>query len=548
MNSRAQSALSRREVLRAGGALAATGAGLLAVPPAAAAAAGPFAHGVASGDPLPTGVLLWTRVTPAAEALPGSGAGPEVSVRWEVALDEAFTRIVRRGTVATGPARDHTVKADVTGLAPGTWYWYRFRLGGAVSPTGRTRTAPATGSALARLRFGVVSCSNWQAGHFSAYRHLAERDDLDLVVHLGDYLYEYAPGGYQAGEVLVRPHDPPVEMTTLEHYRRRHAQYKTDPDLRALHARVPFVVTWDDHESANDAWSGGAENHTEPAEGTWAGRRAASQQAYAEWMPVRYEPGGRLYRRIAFGALAELSMLDLRTYRSRQAAHPLDPVISDPARTITGSEQLGWLTAGLVTSGAQWKLVGNPVMIAPVRFPSTLSTRELEALSQLTGPLEGVPVNVDQWDGYTADRARVLGALRDHGVRDTVFLTGDIHSAWAAELPADPLTYPLTRDSVGTELVCTSVTSDNIDDILGVPPRTASVGVEAAIRVANPHLKYVELDSHGYSVVEVTPAAVQMDWFALADRTDPASAARHNASFVVRAGTQRVQRTGEPLR
>lgn len=504
---------------------------------ASAAESGPFVHGVASGDPLPDGVLLWTRVTPTADAVPGSGAGPAVTVGWEFARDEAFTSVVAAGSAPTGPHRDHTVKVDVTGLAPDTWHWYRFRLGDAVSPVGRTRTAPAPGAAVDRLGMAVVSCSNWQAGYFGAYRQLAARDDLDLVVHLGDYLYEYG-----ADDDALRPHDPAVEMVSLEHYRRRHAQYKRDPDLRALHARVPFVVTWDDHESANDAWAGGAENHTEPDEGAWTARRAASQQAYAEWMPVRFEPGGRIYRRFAFGALAELSMLDLRTYRDKQASNPLDPAIGDDDRTIAGTAQLEWLTAGLVTASTQWKLVGNPVMIAPLRFPSTLSTRELHALSQLTGPIEGVPINVDQWDGYTADRAAVLGALRDHGVRDTVFLTGDIHSAWASELPADPLTYPLTRDSVATELVCTSVTSDNIDDILGVPRRTASPAVEAAIRVANPHIKHVNLDDHGFCVFAVTPAEARMDWYRVLDRSDPASGAERQASFVVRAGTQHVER------
>ncbi|WP_116044489.1 alkaline phosphatase D family protein [Amycolatopsis palatopharyngis] len=547
------SALSRRDVLRAGGTLVAVaGTGLVGGAAFAAPSGGvpaAFAHGVASGDPLPDGVLLWTRVTPTEDARPGSGAGPDVRVQWEVALDEGFRTVVAQGDTATGPARDHTVKVDVRGLDPDSWYWYRFRFRGAVSPAGRTRTAPAAGAPVDRLRMGVVSCANWQAGHFAAYRHLAHRQDLDLVLHLGDYLYEYAPGEYQARDTVVRPHDPPIEMTVLEHYRRRHAQYKTDPDLQALHAHVPFVVTWDDHESANDAWSGGAENHTEPAEGTWADRRAASQQAYAEWMPVRYEAGGRLYRRFTFGSLAELSMLDLRTYRSKQVDNPLDRAADDPDRTITGDEQLRWLTSGLVDSGAQWKLVGNPVMIAPVRFPSTLSTRELQALSQLTGPpVEGAPYNVDQWDGYTADRTELFSTLRDHGVQDTVFLTGDIHSAWACELPADPLTYPLNRNSVGTELVCTSVTSDNLDDILRVPPRTASLPVEAAIRANNPHIKHLEFDSHGYSVIEVSARQVQMDWFELADRTDPGSSARHAVSFAVPASTQRVQQVREPLR
>ena len=266
-------------------------------------------------------------------------------------------------------------------------------------------------------------------------------------------------------------------MTQLAHYRRRHAQYKTDPDLQALHAAAPFIVTWDDHESANDAWKGGAENHTEGAEGAWSERFAAAHQAYAEWMPVRYEPGGQLYRRLDFGSLASLSMLDLRSYRDQQAANGTDPSVSSPARTITGAAQMDWLLGNLKSTGPQWKLVGNPVMIAPVRVPSTLSTAELAGVQKLMGgtSISGVPYNVDQWDGYEADRNRVVRHLRDNAVKDTVFLTGDIHSGWACDIPADPASYPATGDSVAAELVCTSVTSDNLDDILNVPPRTGSV-------------------------------------------------------------------------
>jgi alkaline phosphatase D len=548
------STFTRRRLLRTAGVAAVTGAALGATVPAAARAATAsttaFRHGVASGDPLPDGLLLWTRISPTPESLPGSGAGPEVTVTWEVATDPDFGRIVARGVVGTGPARDHTVKAEPRGLEPATDHWYRFRWGREISPVGRTRTTPAPGAAVDRLRIGVVSCANWQAGWFSSYRHLAQREDLDLVLHLGDYLYEYAPGEYQARDVVVRPHDPPVEMTVLEHYRRRHAQYKTDPDLQALHAAVPFVVTWDDHESADDAWSGGAGNHTEGAEGSWTARRAAAQQAYAEWMPVRWEPGGTLYRRLAFGSLASLSMLDLRSYRSAQATSPVSAQLDDPDRTLTGDDQMSWLLEGLATTEAQWKLVGNPVMIAPVRFPSTLSTGEISALQELLGAttIDGVPYNVDQWDGYTVDRSRVLDHLRDHGVRDTVFLTGDIHSAWACDLPADALTYPLTGDSVATELVCTSVTSDNLDDILEVPPRTASLAVETGFRTANPHVKHLDLDSHGYSVLEVTPAGVQMDYHVLSERTDRVAAGRLATSWRVPAGTQRVVRAAAGLR
>ncbi|HEU4910961.1 MAG TPA: alkaline phosphatase D family protein [Actinomycetes bacterium] len=512
-----------------------------------------FRHGVASGDPLPDGVVIWTRVTPTPDALPGSGSGPAVDVRWEVATDPGFRRVVRKGTVGTGPARDHTVKVDVRGLAAGTDHYYRFHLGKVRSPVGRARTAPHALAAVARLRLGVVSCSNWQAGYFSPYRHLADRGDLDAVLHLGDYLYEYGRGEYGARGVDVRGHEPAHEMRTLADYRARHAQYKTDPDLQRLHAACPWIVTWDDHESANDAWRDGAENHTEGAEGSWAQRAAWARQAYAEWMPVR--DADPLYRRLRFGQLAELSMLDLRTYRSQQVstAHvgPGVPVdlsgIDDPSRSITGDAQLQWLKDGLLAD-AQWKLVGNPVMIAPVVFPP-LPAEVSRPVADMTGlyPPDGVPYNVDQWDGYTADRRELFTHLADHGVQDTVFLTGDIHSSWACDLPLDAGTYPASR-SVGTELVCTSVTSDNLDDLTKSPPRTTSVTVEEGIKANNRHVKYLEFDSHGYSVLDITPERVQMDWFYVADRTSPSSAAAWAASYAVPAGTQQAQRVAGPVR
>ncbi|NUP25647.1 MAG: alkaline phosphatase, partial [Nocardia sp.] len=256
--------MGRRTVLRAGAVTAA----VAALPVAGVAAAGPvFAHGVASGDPLPDGMILWTRVTVGPDAEPGSGAGAPAAVRWEIAEDPDFTEVVAAGSRTVDAGSDHTVKVDVGGLAPAHDYFYRFRALGETSPTGRTRTAPADSAAPARLRFGVVSCANWEAGYFAAYRHLAARDDLDAVIHLGDYLYEYAAGSPGGRAGAVRRHEPAHEIVSLTDYRIRHAQYKTDPDLMALHARVPFVCTWDDHESANNAWSGGAENHDPATEG-----------------------------------------------------------------------------------------------------------------------------------------------------------------------------------------------------------------------------------------------------------------------------------------
>lgn len=533
----------RRSVLRAGAATAGVVLGAAALPATATAADEPvFAHGVASGDPLPDAVLLWTRVTPTPDATPGSGVGPTVTVTWEVAADPAFATVVASGSVTTGPGRDHTVKADATGLNPATTYYYRFRLDGAVSATGTTRTAPGLSAAVARLRFGVVSCSNVPAGHFAAYRYLAERGDLDAVLHLGDYIYEYA-GDFNGG--AVRPHDPPHEILTLADYRRRHAQYKSDEHLKRLHATVPFIATWDDHEVANDAWSGGAENHQPDTEGDYATRKAVAHQAYFEWMPVRNE-ADRIYRRLRFGLLAELSMLDLRSYRSQQVGIG-DGAADDPNRTMTGAEQMAWLENGLITSGAQWKLVGTSVMVAPLQLPP-LSADLLGPLAELLGlPREGISINPDQWDGYAADRRRLLATIANNGVRDTVFLTGDIHSSWASDIPRDAGLYPLLSKSVATEFVCTSVTSDNIDDIVGAPPRTTSVLLETAVQALNRHIKYCELDSHGASVLEVTPAGTQMDWYYLANKADPASALTWGRSFRTRAGTQKVQSVGTPI-
>jgi len=535
---------SRRTLLRSGAVLAGAAA-LASTARAGSATPAVFGHGVASGDPLPDAVILWTRVTPGPEAVPGSGRGPDVEVTWEIARDHGFGQVVAAGSVTATAASDHTVKVDAGGLTPGTVYFYRFRAAGVVSPVGRTRTAPAPGAAVDRLRFGVVSCADWEGGFFSAYRHLAARGDLDAVVHLGDYLYEYAAGQFPvAGAAPARTHLPAHEIVSLADYRVRHAQYKTDPDLQALHAAVPWIVVWDDHEAANDAWAGGAENHDPRTEGDWASRKAASVRAYDEWMPVRMN-AGRLYRRLRFGDLAELSMLDLRSYRSEQARFGARAA-DDPARTMTGPEQMDWLTSGLATSPTRWQLVGNSVMFAPVLLPP-LDPRTTGALTELTGvPAAGVAFNYDQWDGYGADRRRLLDAITRAGLRNVVFLTGDIHTSWAMDIPVDAAAYP-AAGTVATEFVVPSVTSANIDELLGIPPRGASTVLESTLLATNHHIRFVELDSHGYGVLEVTPEAAQMDWFFVTDRRDPAAGSRRVAGYRVAAGTARVEPAAAPL-
>ncbi|POX50347.1 alkaline phosphatase [Streptomyces sp. Ru72] len=536
----------RRTVVKAAAATAVLGAPLAAALPARAAADTPaFLHGVASGDPLPDGVLLWTRVTPTAEATPGSGLGPDTEVTWVLARDKAFTAIVAKGSVTATAASDHTVKADVRGLEPATDYWFRFSAGGTDSPVARTRTAPAADAAVSGLRFGVVSCANWEAGYFAAYRHLAARGDLDAWLHLGDYIYEYKTGEYAARGTVVRPHAPANEIITLADYRIRHAKYKTDPDLQALHAKAPVIAIWDDHEFADNAWSGGAVNHTEGAEGTWTARKAAAKQAYFEWMPVRPAVEGTTYRRLRFGKLADLSLLDLRSFRSQQASTGSGSV-DDPERTITGRAQLDWLKAGLQASDTTWRLVGNSVMIAPFVIGS-LSADLLKPLAKLLGlPQEGLAVNTDQWDGYTDDRRELLAHLRANAIRNTVFLTGDIHMAWANDVPVDAGTYPLSA-SAATEFVVTSVTSDNLDDIVKVPEGTVSAVAAPIIRAANRHVHWVDTDRHGYGVLDITAERAQMDYYVLSDRTNPSATSSWERSYRTRSGTQKVERTYDPV-
>ena len=509
-----------------------------------------FAHGVASGDPLPDAVVRWTRVTPTPECLPGAGRGPDVDVTWEVATDDDFSDVVRRGVVRTGPRDDHTVKVDATGLRPGTDYRYRFVLGEHTSRTGRTRTAPSPGSSPSQLRFGVVSCANWQAGWFTSYRLLAERGDLDAVIHLGDYLYEYQPGKYSYGheQIDIRLHDPQREIVSLRDYRRRHAQYKTDPDLQELHAAVPFIVTWDDHEVADGNWSDGAFEHQPATEGPWRRRVRAAHRAYDEWMPVRISgtavagDGEKIYRRLQFGQLADLSMLDLRSYRSERV-DARDPAVDDVGRTIAGGAQLSWLSRNLSTSPCRWKLVGNPVMVAPVLMPPR-PRLEQYALSQHIDftPARTSEPNTDTWSGYTSDRDRLLGRLEEDGVTDAVFLTGDVHSAWATEVPS-----ATTGRPIAVELVCNSLTSNNVDDFMGSRPRTTSLVLEAAIQEQNPHVKWVNLDDHGYTVLSVTPERLQMDWHAISDRRDPDATSRVLSSWTVDTGVARVVPVREPV-
>ena len=452
-----------------------------------------FRHGVASGDPLRDRVILWSRVTPGANAAP-------LPVRWRIATDAALRKIVDQGEVTARPARDFTVKVDALGLEPGRTYYYQFDAAGHASPLGRTRTLPT--GIVARTRLAVVSCSNLPFGYFNAYAAIAARFDLDAVLHLGDYFYEYGPSDRDKGAAPGRAHAPAHELLTLADYRTRHGQYRQDPDLQDAHRQHPWIMVWDDHESANDSWTGGAQNHNpDKGEGDWQTRKAAATRAYAEWMPIREMPdddtGVRMFRRFAFGELADLIMLDTRLYgRDQQVAKGDLQAAADPRRSLLGSDQAQWLARQLRTSkerGAAVRLIGQQVMFSPLLDEHRLA------------------LNMDQWDGYAASRAQVLTQLRTEKISDVVVLSGDIHSAWAFDVPLDPFAGfdPVTgKGSLAVEMVGTSVTSPGA---FGSGPAAAEREVQ--VRKNLPHLHYVNFRQRGYLIVDVTPERTQGEWY-----------------------------------
>jgi alkaline phosphatase D len=478
-----------------------------------------FVHGVASGDPLADRVILWTRVT-----VPDtrSATGP-VEVRWQVASDEGLTQVVARGTAAAAPARDFTVKVDAEGLQPGRTYYYAFEAGGERSPVGRTRTLPAAG--VERVRLAAVSCSNYPAGYFNVYRCIANRDDLDAVVHLGDYIYEFADGVYGDGKEIGRQPLPGGEAITLSDYRLRYAVYRSDIDLQQAHARHPFIAVWDDHEIANDAWFGGAGNH-DPSEGEWPVRRAAAYQAYMEWMPVRGTGIGevRLYRELRFGDLADLLMLDTRGLRDRQLPGASLSALSEPSRSLLGPAQEQWFFDGLKRSqrgGTRWRLVGQQVLFAPITPPA-------------------IAVQIpDVWDGYPAARARVFDVLASEKITNVAVLTGDAHSSWALDVPRSPwLGYDARTGSgsLAVELVTPAISS---------PPRFADETLRqqaSLLRLVAPHLKYLEGDSRGYVLLDVTRSRLQADFYFVPTVATRSADESKAASFVCEHGSSRLVR------
>ncbi|HET9022364.1 MAG TPA: alkaline phosphatase D family protein [Ornithinibacter sp.] len=578
--------VDRRTLLR--GVAAATTA--LALPrvfdPAAAAAPashGIFGYGVASGDPTASSVILWTRATPPARAgepvaTPGSGLGRPIPVRWQVSRDARFTRLAAHGTVKTSPDTDHTVKVDVQGLDPYTRYYYRFQSLGEFSEVGRTQTAGDVAGEVHALRLALVSCSNFTGGYFTAYRAIAGRDDLDFVLHVGDYFYEYGNGEDRYGPdalIGVRDSVPPTETIDLLGYRLRHALHKADPDLQAAHRQHAWITIFDDHEVANNSWAGGAENH-ESDEGSYLERREQAMQAYLEWMPFRMpdqsvpHQGTRFFKRFTFGALGDLSVLETRQNRSQQVAvadvpfdgfvpigtPAIDGILASPARHLPEPEQMTWIKDGVAEQGRPWHLVGNQVMVSPVLYP---------------GAALGAPgytfVNGDQWDGYTADRTSLLThlAAQPEEAGDAVVLTGDIHASFACDLPVASSPGNPTYTSAGVEFVCPSVTSDGFFEVLSGTPQLAGRPPEYVVAVTNqaigaaqqlnPWIKYIDGVSHGFAVVDVTPERVQVDYHhtpvptsARPDpRVVPTIEPTYSRSLQTLAGSRRVTQATEQV-
>lgn len=559
-NLNTMSQVSRRQFIRyAATAAAATGAsGALAVAQErtplsstrigeltqASGSSMPFLHGVASGDPLPNSVILWTRVTPDRDALPGSTLGDPTPVTWEIASDRGFTNVVGTGSVTTSAAHDHTVHIDAGGLQPETEYFYRFKISGGPwagkqSPIGRTKTAPARGAHVSALDFAIGSCANWEAGYFSAYRDLAERGnsgELEFVVFLGDYIYEYETGGYAGKHGVVRPNHPEWEILTLEDYRIRYGQYRTDPNLQAAHGALPWIVMWDDHETANNSWREGAENHDPAQEGPWLSRRDAAMQAYFEWLPVRAtnpSEQGHLYRTLNFGDLVQLTMMDLRTYRDSETS---SANFGDPNRTMLGSEQFNWVTSQIRQSTAKWNVLGNSVMVTPLKILTIPDNQEAnDAVTYIKQQNSGSAINSDQWDGYAAERDKLLAELANTNA-NTLFVTGDIHSEWANSIFHGD-------KEIGVELVCTSITSPNIDDLLtqktGIehaPDNSTSLLVEKMLTDANPWVRHLDFDAHGYSIARMRSDEVTMDFIRVSDVENAAATTEKAVTKTWRAG------------
>ena len=489
-----------------------------------------FEHGIASGDPTHDGIVLWTRIT----------TNVRVSVQWQVAIDDDFDNVVQQGESITDGASDHTVKIEVNNLRPGETYYYRFLTEGTTSGPGRTRTLPV--GPLKRLGIAVASCSNYPFGYFNAYEEIAIDEDVEFVVHLGDYIYEYGAEGWGAeqGGLLARIHSPSHEIVSLADYRQRHGQYKADRASRLMHASHPLIVTWDDHESANNPWVGGAQNHQPEKEGEWHKRREVALQAFYEWMPIR-EPiadGQReeLWRHFSFGDLASMTTLETRhTGRSLQVTYSdhlkgienlsqrerfLDEVLGDPDRTMLSSKMEGFLAAKLkdsVNSGQAWRILGNQIPMARTHVPDVARRLARDVFSSLDslpdsysnlsrlGELD-LPLYLDTWDGYPVAQEKLYDLCRESGANDLIVLTGDSHAFWASEL------FNNANQSMGVELGTTGVTSPG--DFESYGPQGA-MAIDRLVSEHNREVIWTDCTRRGFIKLILTKDSAQADYIAV---------------------------------
>jgi alkaline phosphatase D len=487
----------------------------------------PFLHGLASGDPLADRVVIWTRVT--------TTSGETADADWVMARDRDLGDVVASGTATAAAEHDHTVSVDVTGLEPDMTYFYGFESAGERSPVARTRTLPER---TEHIRFAMVSCAKFNAGFFNAYARIAERDDLQFLLHLGDYIYEASnvpPPAQTPGADIGRPFDPLHECVTLDDYRRRYAQYRRDPDVQRLHAAHPIVATVDDHEFADGAWRDGADNH-QPEWGPWHERKARAFQAKWEWVPGRLpDPSDptRVFRTVPLGGLADLFLLDTRTRRD-QPVPP--PAMSDPDRSALGPEQREWLLRGLEASRAPWRLIGNSSVMGRTwndNLPDAVRPHLVKV--KLLEP-EGRGPDFDQWDGYPAERETVLTFMREHHIRDVAVLSGDVHVSIALEMDEQGD----EGQPLAVEFVTPSLTSQNLDDKMGWGLRTTSPMIERQIVDVLPHWKWCELDSHGYTIIDVTPERLRADWWFVDSVLERHDRERNGGAWMMKRGQARL--------
>lgn len=542
--------IDRRRALGLLGLGVATPAAAQSPPPYAGAVA--FKHGVASGDPLADRVILWTRITPV------DPAAGDIAYSWKLNPIDRRAGGAKSGQGVTGPGRDWTVKIDVPGLDAGRAYSFEFTANGVTSPIGRTQTLPSGPTKDAVL--AIASCSLYPNGYFNAYEAIAKLPRVDAVLHLGDYIYEYGgPGSYGMDSPVAaqRPHDPDHEILSLEDYRRRHAQYKSDPQLQAAHGRAPWIVVWDDHETANDSFMSGAQNHTPEKEGDWNARKARAIKAYYEWMPIR-EPadgGPAINRAFQFGDLASLFMLETRlTARDQQLNYDRDlpapggpaelaafkAKLADPARKMMGAEQEAWLAAGLkdsVKAGKVWQVLGNEVVMGKLMAPSLkkelgeaklaeVMTQEPENARKRLARLEtlaqnDLPYGLDMWDGYPADRERVYDAIKAAEAR-AIVLAGDSHAFWANEL------HDASGRRVAAEFGTTGITSPGGGDVI------KSFKVGEVFASANKEVVFSDQAAKGFVLLTLTRDAAKAELMAVSSIHSPAFETKTLKTFLVK--------------